>query len=58
MAENRVFHPFKDFSEVAALKSLDEYKVLYNRSIKNPEEFRGQMANQLGWYKKWDKFLE
>jgi hypothetical protein len=50
MAENGVFHLFKDFSEVAALKSLDEYKVLYNRSIKNPEEFRGQMPNQLGWY--------
>jgi len=58
MAENRVFQPSKEFSEAAALKSLDEYKALYNWSIKNPEEFWGQMANQLDWYKKWDKFLE
>ncbi len=58
MAENRVFHPSKEFSEVAALKSLEEYKALYNWSIKDPEGFWGQVAGQLDWYKKWDKFLE
>jgi len=58
MAENRVFRPPKEFSELAALKSLDEYKALYNWSIKDPEGFWGQVANQLDWYKKWDRFLE
>jgi acetyl-CoA synthetase len=58
MAENRVFTPSREFSDSAALKSLDEYKALYNWSIKDPEGFWSQVANQLDWYKKWDKFLE
>ena len=58
MAENRIFHPSKEFSEEAALKSLEEYKALYNWSIKDPEGFWGQVAEQLDWYKKWDKFVE
>jgi len=58
MAENRVFQPSKEFSRTAALRSLEEYKALYNWSIKDPEGFWGQVANQLDWYKKWDKFLE
>ncbi len=58
MAENRVFKPSAEFADKAALKSLEEYRALYNWSIKNPEEFWGQVADQLDWYKKWDKFLE
>ena len=58
MAENRVFQPSMEFSKVAALRSLEEYKALYNWSIKDPEGFWGKMAEQLDWYKKWDKFLE
>jgi acetyl-CoA synthetase len=58
MAENRVFKPSREFSQAAALKSLEEYKALYNWSIKDPEGFWGQVANQLDWYRKWDKFLE
>jgi acetyl-CoA synthetase len=58
MAENRVFTPSKEFSQSAALRSLEEYKALYNWSIKDPEGFWGKMAEQLDWYKKWDKFVE
>ncbi len=58
MAESRIFTPSKEFTEAAALKSLEEYKALYNWSIKDPEGFWGQVADQLDWYKKWDKFLE
>ncbi len=58
MAENRVFSPPKEFSDTAALRSLEEYRALYNWSIKDPEGFWGHMAEQLDWYKKWDKFLE
>ncbi len=58
MAETRVFKPSAEFADKAALKSLEEYKALYNWSIKNPEGFWGQVADQLDWYKKWDKFVE
>jgi acetyl-CoA synthetase len=57
MGEKRVFNPPKEFSERAYIKSMAEYKELYQRSIKDPEGFWGEMAGQLDWYKKWDKVL-
>jgi acetyl-CoA synthetase len=56
MEENRVFPPPKEFSKNAAVKSMAEYKELYNESIKNPDKFWGKMAEQLEWFKKWDKY--
>lgn len=33
-------------------KSLEEYKTLYEQSIKNPEEFFGAMASkELSWFR-------
>jgi len=57
MAEERVFAPPEEFSQKAHVKSLAEYRELYQKSIKNPEGFWGEMAEQLDWYKKWDKVL-
>ncbi len=56
MEENRVFQPPKEFSQKAAIKSMAEYKALYDESIKNPDKFWGKMAEELEWYKKWDKY--
>lgn len=58
LEEKRVFAPSEEFKESAAIRSLQEYKALYDWSIKNPEGFWGDIASQLHWYKKWDKFLE
>ena len=55
--ETRVFPPPEEVSKKAYIKSLDEYKKLYKRSIDDPERFWGEMAEQLDWYKKWDKVL-
>ena len=57
MEEKRVFSPPKELSEKAYIKSMDEYKKIYKESIENPEKFWGEMAEQLDWYKKWDKVL-
>ncbi len=57
MEEKRVFPPPKELSEKAYIKSMDEYKKIYKESIENPEKFWGEMAEQLDWYKKWDKVL-
>jgi acetyl-CoA synthetase len=57
MEEKRVFAPPKDLSAKAYIKSMDEYKKIYNESIDNPEKFWGELAEQLYWYKKWDKVL-
>ncbi len=57
MHEKRVFYPPKELSEKAYIKSLDEYKKIYQRSLDDPEAFWGEAAQQLEWYKKWDKVL-
>ena len=57
MEEKRHFDPPEDVSSKAYIKSLAEYKQIYQRSIDDPEGFWGELANQLDWYKSWDKVL-
>jgi acetyl-CoA synthetase len=57
MEEKRVFKPSKKISQSAYIKSLEEYREIYQRSIDDPEAFWGELAEQLDWYKKWDKVL-
>jgi acetyl-CoA synthetase len=57
--EKRVFYPTKEFVEKARLKSLDEYKKMWERSIKDPTGFWGEMATQhIDWFKKWTGAVE
>ena len=37
---------------------MDEYRELYEKSIRQPEEFWGKIAEQYHWFKKWDKVRE
>jgi acetyl-CoA synthetase len=57
MKEKRVFKPSKETRQKAYIKSLAEYKKIYQRSIDDPEGFWGELAKQLDWYKKWDKVV-
>jgi len=57
MEEKRIFNPPDEISKKAYIKSLDEYKGIYQRSINDPERFWGELAEQLDWYKKWNKVL-
>ncbi len=57
--EKRVFPPSKDFSARAHIKSLAQYRKLYNESIKSPEKFWGKQAkDELVWFKPWSKVLQ
>ncbi|MCU0596058.1 MAG: acetate--CoA ligase [Desulfobacterota bacterium] len=57
--EKRVFSPSKEFVEKARLKSLDEYKKMWERSIKDPNGFWGEMATKhIDWFKKFDGAVE
>ncbi len=58
MEENRKFPPPKEFSAKAHIKSLEEYKKIYQRSISDPDGFWGEQAQNLEWFKKWDKVLD
>jgi len=57
MHEERVFYPPAELSKKASIKSLEEYEEIYQRSLDDPEGFWGEAAQQLDWYKKWDKVL-
>lgn len=57
MEEKRVFPPSKELSEKAYIKSMEKYKKMYRESVENPEKFWGELAEQLDWFKKWDKVL-
>jgi len=40
------------------IKSLSEYSQAYDRSVENPEEFWGEIAESFLWRKKWDQVLQ
>ncbi|MBU1208913.1 MAG: AMP-binding protein [Proteobacteria bacterium] len=58
MEETRKFPPPKEFSVKAHIKSLEEYKKLYKRSIEDPENFWGEQAQNLEWFQKWSQVLD
>jgi len=56
--EQRSFEPSAEFSQKAQIKSLAEYEALYQESVEQPEKFWARAAEELHWFKKWDKVLE
>ena len=57
--ESRVFKPSKAFSARAHIKSLAQYRKLYNESIRSPEKFwAAQAKRELIWFKPWKKVLQ
>ena len=56
--EQRSFEPPAEFSQKAQIKSLAEYEALYKESVEQPEKFWARAAEELHWFKKWDKVLE
>jgi acetyl-CoA synthetase len=58
LKEERVFEPPKEFSARARIKSFAEYEQLYRKAEADPEGFWAEMAQELDWFKPWDKVLE
>ncbi len=53
-----IFRANDTSKENALVKSIEEYKKLYENSINNPDEFWGEMAESFHWKKKWDSVRE
>ena len=51
----KIFQPSQEVVDQANVK---EYDQLYKYSLEQPEVFWSQQADQLSWYKKWDKVLD
>src|SRR5256886_7042546 len=59
LQERRVFPPPKGFSQQAHIKSMAQYRKLYNESIRSPEKFWAKQAKtELVWFKPWKKVLQ
>ena len=59
--EERVFEPPAGFSESiggAYISSMQQYRKMYARSIKDPEGFWAEFAQELDWFEKWTKVLQ
>ncbi|MFH1642348.1 MAG: acetate--CoA ligase [Nanoarchaeota archaeon] len=55
MSKQKKFLPSSTFSKTAHVKSMAEYKKIYNESINAPDKFWGKAASELVWFKKWNK---
>src|SRR5919197_485820 len=58
LQESRSFPPPAEFSRQAHIKSPEEYERLYKQAQDDPEIFWGSIAQELHWFKTWDKVLE
>jgi acetyl-CoA synthetase len=56
--DKQIYEPSDAVKLKAYIKNLEEYQKLYQRSTKDLNGFWGECADQLDWYKKWDKVLE
>jgi acetyl-CoA synthetase len=57
LTESRTFPPPPEFKNNAYISSLEQYRALYDESLRDPEGFWGKIAEELFWFKKWDKVL-
>jgi acetyl-CoA synthetase len=58
MNETREFPPPASFAAAANINRLDEYLARYEKSIKDPDTFWAEVAEQFHWFRKWDRVLE
>jgi len=58
LQEQRKFECPPQFAEKAHVKTLTEYESIYKESVEQPEKFWGRIAEELHWFKKWDRVLE
>ena len=58
MTQSNMFSPSGDFASKAHIKSFDEYRRMYDRSIKDPEGFWSEIAEQFHWKTRWTKVRE
>ncbi|MGD9973004.1 MAG: acetate--CoA ligase [Desulfatirhabdiaceae bacterium] len=55
--EDRIYPPPEAFQKNAGIRSLEEYRAMYQQSIEHPKAFWSQQAEELNWFRKWDRVL-
>ncbi|MBM3774716.1 MAG: acetate--CoA ligase [Acidobacteria bacterium] len=58
-AHPRIYPPPPDFVKQAYVQGMEGYLDLYRRSVENPEQFWGELAeHELFWFEKWSRVLD
>ncbi|MFL3044409.1 MAG: acetate--CoA ligase, partial [Candidatus Neomarinimicrobiota bacterium] len=55
---DHIFYPNPEFSNQALIRSLDQYRDLYENSMSDPDTFWSTVADRITWYKKWSNVRE
>jgi acetyl-CoA synthetase len=58
LVENRVFKPARDFARKARISSMQQYREMWEESVKRPDRFWAREANELVWQQKWTQVLD
>ena len=58
LTETRSFAPPEEFSKHAHIRSKEDYDRLCAKAAAHPEAFWADIAQELHWFKSWDKVLE
>ncbi len=58
MSEADIYQPPKNIADRAWFKNMEEYQSLYARSIDDPDQFWGEIADTFTWMKKWDQVCD
>ena len=61
LSENRVFDPPAPEAVGAPrwlISSMDEYRAMHERSLRDPEGFWGEIARELHWFQPFERVLE
>lgn len=56
--ESRTFAPPADFAAKACLSSMEAYRAMHRRSLEEPEAFWSEIAEELHWFKRWDRVFD
>ncbi len=52
--KNGKFHPPDGLSNVAHVRTFEDYQETHSQSVEDPEAFWAEIAEGFHWYKKWD----
>jgi len=58
MDQKEIFPPPPEFSSKATIKSMQEYRRLYDAAAKDPEKFWAERARDLHWFAPWKQVLD
>ncbi|MBI3694437.1 MAG: acetate--CoA ligase [Acidobacteria bacterium] len=59
MKASKRYHPSREFSQKAHVRSMGAYRKLYQQALDTPEEFWGAQAErEIHWFQKWSHVFE